>query len=189
MGSTTLQVVLYLQQWSVLRHLLLHLLQQPLDFFSQFCLQLWLDDVGQRSWKRRAQRVNMALPQRKKELKTDFKRTQLHFRTGSSPSFKKERGETTLAATYCTYFEYCGQRSSRFVFASLCKCQMLTISYNNWSKQSIFMWHIPPWITRIETSVASLALTVIQALCIFFPQLRNLRIKQKEFVQQGKTVL
>lgn len=39
--------VLNLQQWSVLGRLLLHLLQQPLDLFPQFCLQLRLDDVGQ----------------------------------------------------------------------------------------------------------------------------------------------
>lgn len=52
---------LYLQERPVLRLLLLHLLQQPLDFFSQLCLQLWLDDKVQCGGKRRAQRVNMAL--------------------------------------------------------------------------------------------------------------------------------
>lgn len=53
--------LLYLQERPVLGLLLLHLLQQPLDFFPQLCLQLWLDDKVQRGRKRGAQRVNMAL--------------------------------------------------------------------------------------------------------------------------------
>lgn len=60
----------YLQERPVLRLLLLHLLQQPLDFFSQLCLQLWLDDKVQCGRKRRAQRVNMALQSEIKEEKT-----------------------------------------------------------------------------------------------------------------------
>lgn len=61
---------LYLQERPVLRLLLLHLLQQPLDFFSQLCLQLWLDDKVQCGRKRRAQRVNMALQPEIKEEET-----------------------------------------------------------------------------------------------------------------------
>ena len=93
LGSRTLQVISYLQQWSVLRRLLLHLLQQPSDLFPQFCLQLWLDNVGQCSWKRWAQRVNMALAPQEKELETKIKtlsnETSCNFELAVSTKFKK----------------------------------------------------------------------------------------------------
>lgn len=60
---------MYLKERPVLRLLLLHLLQQPLDFVPQLCLQLWLDDKAQCGRKRRAQRVNMALQPGMKEEK------------------------------------------------------------------------------------------------------------------------
>lgn len=60
---------LYLQLWSVLRLLLLHLLQQILKFFSQFSLKLRLNNKVQCSRKCGAQGVNMALqPNREKNI-------------------------------------------------------------------------------------------------------------------------
>lgn len=51
----------HLQKRPVLWLLLLHLLQELLDFFSQLGLQLWLDDKTQRGRKCGAQREYMAL--------------------------------------------------------------------------------------------------------------------------------
>lgn len=67
---------MYLKERPVLGLLLLHLLQQPLDFVPQLCLQLWLDDKAQCGRKRRAQRVNMALQPGMKGEKMQSSRVQ-----------------------------------------------------------------------------------------------------------------
>lgn len=64
--------VSYLQEGPVFRLLLLHLLQQLLDLYSQLSLQFWLDDKVQRGRKRRAQRVNMALQPRIEEAENSI---------------------------------------------------------------------------------------------------------------------
>lgn len=94
-----------LQQRSLLGRLLLHLLQQPLDLPPQLCLQLWLDDVGQRGRKRGAQRVNVALqPTRRKGTKGRSAKgpactLQL---TPGARSREQNVGKTPEAAKYCT---------------------------------------------------------------------------------------
>lgn len=112
-------------------------------------------------------------------------------------SFKnlKKRGETTPAATYCTYFEYCGQPSSRFVFASLCKCQMLTITLQQ-LRQTEHFYVAHTTVDHQNRNLRSLFSFDCHLGYVHFfpPQERNLRIKQKqersqEFVQQGKTLL